>query len=61
MIDIFSEKVINEIHSGYPAFIIELRHNKTAGSAMDFECLSQYKGNILFEDIDYDEKDKTHK
>ena len=50
-----------------PAMIIELKHNKSAESAIDqirkkqySDSLSHYSGDLLFVGIDYDEKDKTH-
>ena len=50
-----------------PAMIIELKHNKSADSAIDqirdrkyFDSLSGYTGNLLFVGINYDETDKTH-
>ena len=51
-----------------PAMIIELKHNKTAESALRqikekkyFDSLSHYSGKLLFVGIDYDEKEKTHR
>ena len=50
-----------------PAMIIELKHNKSADSAIEqirnrqyFDSLSGYTGNLLFVGINYDETDKTH-
>lgn len=50
-----------------PAMIIELKHNKTADSAIEqirnrryFDSLSGYTGNLLFVGINYDENDKSH-
>ena len=50
-----------------PALIIELKHNKSAESAIDqirkrkyFDSLSQYSGDLLFVGISYDEKTKLH-
>lgn len=50
-----------------PAMIIELKHNKSAESAITqirekryFDSLSHYTGALLFVGIDYDEKKKTH-
>ena len=50
-----------------PAMIIELKHNKSAGSAIDqikekkyFDSLKDYKGGLLFVGVNYDEKEKTH-
>lgn len=51
----------------YPAMIIELKRNGTAESAIDqikdrryYDSLTNYKGNLLFVGINYDEKEKTH-
>lgn len=51
-----------------PALVIELKHNKSAESALQqikeknyCQALSQYKGNLLFVGINYDEKTKEHK
>lgn len=50
-----------------PAMIIELKHNKSAESALDqirekryFDSMAHYSGDLLFVGIDYDEKEKTH-
>ena len=50
-----------------PAMVIELKHNKTAGSALQqikdknyCQALSNYKGDLLFVGINYDEKTKEH-
>lgn len=50
-----------------PAMVIELKHNKSAESALDqirekqyFDSLAHYAGKLLFVGIDYDEKEKTH-
>ena len=50
-----------------PAMIVELKHNKSAESALDqikdkkyFDSLKDYKGGLLFVGVNYDEKDKTH-
>lgn len=51
-----------------PALVIELKHNKSAESALQqikeknyCQALNQYKGNLLFVGINYDEKTKEHK
>ncbi len=50
-----------------PAIIIELKHNRSAESALDqirekqyFDSLSHYSGSLLFVGISYDEKTKLH-
>ena len=50
-----------------PAMVIELKHNKSAGSALQqikdknyCQALSNYKGDLLFVGISYDEKTKEH-
>ena len=50
-----------------PAMVIELKHNKTAGSALQqikeknyCQALNNYKGDLLFVGINYDEKTKEH-
>jgi hypothetical protein len=50
-----------------PAMVIELKHNKTAESALQqikdknyCQALSSYKGDLLFVGISYDEKTKEH-
>ena len=50
-----------------PAMIIELKHNKSAESALDqirrkeyFDSLSHYQGELLFVGISYDEREKNH-
>ena len=63
----FADVVFIPYVENYPAMIIELKHNKTAESALKqikekeyFDSLSHYNGNLLFVGIDYDEKNKTH-
>ncbi len=65
----FADVVYVPIHPSpdRPAMIIELKRNDCAESAIGqirdkkyFEALDQYKGNLLFVGINYDEKDKTH-
>ena len=48
--------------------VIELKHNKSAESALQqikaknyCQALNNYKGNLLFVGISYDEKTKEHK
>lgn len=50
-----------------PALVIELKHNKSAESAHEqikaknyCQALTQYKGDVLFVGINYDEKTKEH-
>lgn len=50
-----------------PAMVIELKHNKSAESALRqikeknyCQALNQYKGDLLFVGINYDEKTKEH-
>lgn len=50
-----------------PALVIELKHNKSAESALEqikaknyCQALTQYKGDVLFVGINYDEKTKEH-
>ena len=50
-----------------PAMVIELKHNKSAGSALQqikeknyCQALNNYKGDLLFVGISYDEKTKEH-
>ena len=50
-----------------PALVIELKHNKSAESALqqikdkDYnQALNHYKGDLLFVGISYDEKTKEH-
>lgn len=50
-----------------PALVIELKHNKCAGSAIDqikdkkyFDSLNHYTGDLLLVGINYDEKTKEH-
>lgn len=63
----FADVVFVPFAKNYPALIIELKHNKSAGSALEqikekkyFESLKYYQGNLLFVGINYDEKEKTH-
>ena len=50
-----------------PAMVIELKHNKSAESAIKqikeknyCQALSQYHGDLLFVGISYDENTKEH-
>lgn len=50
-----------------PAMVIELKHNKSTESAIQqikeknyCQALNQYKGDLLFVGINYDEKSKVH-
>ena len=63
----FADMVYIPYKNDMPAMIIELKHNKTAESAIDqikdkqyFDCLTEYKGDILFVGINYDENSKVH-
>ena len=63
----FADMVYVPVIKGYPAFIIELKRNKTAESAIRqirdkkyFKALDRYEGEVLFVGINYDEEEKTH-
>ena len=63
----FADVVYVPVHQDKPALIIELKHNKTAESAIGqikekkyFDSLSRYSGDMLFVGINYDEDEKTH-
>lgn len=63
----FADVVFIPYVPNIPAMIIELKHGKTAESALVqirdrryFESLTHYEGNLLFVGISYDEKKKTH-
>ena len=63
----FADMVYVPVKKDKPALIIELKHNKTAESAMDqiknkqyFDSLSHYKGNLIFVGINYDERSRSH-
>ena len=63
----FTDVVFIPLKPADPAMVIELKRNDCAESALDqitdkryFECLSHYRGNLLFVGINYDEKEKTH-
>ena len=63
----FADVVYVPVFPDIPAMIIELKHNKSAESALDqikdkkyFDSLIHYTGNLLFVGINYDEDTKTH-
>ena len=63
----YADVVYIPFRLGKPAMIIELKHDKTAESAIEqirkkeyFRSLDNYTGDILFVGINYDEKEKTH-
>ena len=63
----FADVVFIPYVPNIPAMIVELKHGKSAESALDqirdkkyFESLMHYEGNLLFVGISYDEKEKTH-
>ncbi len=63
----FADVVFIPFVPDIPAMIIELKHNKSAESALDqikekkyFDSLADYKGGLLFVGVSYDEKAKTH-
>ena len=63
----FADVIYIPVIKDNPAFIIELKRNKTEESALEqiknkqyFEALEHYKGNLLFVGINYDEENKTH-
>jgi hypothetical protein len=63
----FADVVFIPFVPDLPAMIVELKHNKSAESALDqikdkkyFDSLKDYKGGLLFVGVNYDEKDKTH-
>ncbi len=63
----FADIVYIPFKQNLPAMIIELKHNKSAETALNqikekmyFDSLSQYSGNILFVGINYDEVSKVH-
>ena len=63
----FADVVYIPLYPNDPALIIELKRNDCTESALIqikdkkyYECLSHYKGNLIFVGINYDEKDKTH-
>ena len=63
----FADMIYVPFVPGLPALVIELKRNDKAESAIDqirkkeyFRSLDNYKGEILFVGINYDEKEKTH-
>lgn len=63
----FADVVYVPVYPDIPALIIELKRNHSKDSAINqirekkyFDSLSNYRGNLLFVGINYDEKDKTH-
>lgn len=63
----FADVVYVPFKENKTAMIIELKHNKAAGTALNqikekqyFECLRHYQGNLLFVGVNYDETNKTH-
>ena len=63
----FADVVYIPLDKSMPAMIIELKHNKTAETALNqikdkqyFDSLAHYNGNLLFVGISYDEKEKKH-
>ena len=63
----FADVVFIPFYEGDPAMIIELKRNHSAESAVNqirdkqyFASLDNYRGDILFAGINYDENDKTH-
>ncbi len=63
----FADVVYVPVYPDIPAMIIELKHNKSAETALTqikdkkyFDSLSHYTGNLLFVGINYDEDKKTH-
>ena len=63
----FSDITYIPFDNSTPAIIVELKHNKSAETALSqikekqyFESLSNWKGDILFVGINYDEQSKQH-
>lgn len=63
----FADVVYIPIKNDRPALIVELKRNDSKESAIDqirdkryFECLSNYRGRLLFVGINYDQKKKNH-
>ena len=63
----FADVVYIPYEPDIPAMVIELKHNKTAESAIAqikekryFESLEHYSGDLLLVGINYDEDSKTH-
>ena len=63
----FADIVYIPLKGDSPALIVELKHNKSANTALTqikekqyFDCLSNYSGELLFVGVNYDEDTKTH-
>lgn len=63
----FADVVYIPLDASKTALVIELKRNDSAESGIEqitskryFDCLSQYKGNLLLVGINYDEQTKTH-
>ena len=63
----FADMVYIPVKKENPAFIIELKRNDSAESAIKqikekryFDSLRHYRGKLYFVGINYDEKEKTH-
>lgn len=63
----FADVVYVPYKKNLPALIIELKHNKSADTALSqikerkyFDSLSHYSGDLLFVGINYDEETKIH-
>ena len=63
----FADVVYIPFTKGMPAMIIELKRNKCPESAIDqikkkeySDSFRNYRGQLLFVGINYDEKKKTH-
>ena len=63
----FADVVYIPLKNDIPAMVIELKHNKSADSALDqikerkyFDSMQHYTGDLLLVGISYDEKTKEH-
>ena len=63
----FADVVFIPFKDDKPAMIIELKHHKTADTAINqikekryYDSLSHYQGKLLFVGVSYDEKTKNH-
>ncbi len=63
----YADVVYVPVSPDIPAMVIELKHNRSADSAIKqikdkkyYTSLEHYSGNLLFVGISYDEKKKTH-
>ena len=63
----FADIIYIPLDKSKPAFIVELKHNKSADSALNqikqkqyAQCLANWHGDLLFVGINYDEKSKKH-